>query len=286
MFERVLIAYDGSTAAAAGLSLAAELARTCGSKVTVVHVVERDGRSDQAAVDPPPAGLEAARRWLGELCERNSTSGHPPLVPVTIENVDPAATMLDLAEQKRADLVVVGRSGRHSLGRFLFGSAAERIIRYAPCSVAVFPAESAAATPPRVLAGYDGSEPSTEALRVAGSLAGALSAGLLVVHVVDSRIPFARTPPESARELIREHGVALLKEGCSKVSAPLESVESELREGDARAELLEAVREYRPRMLVLGHRGSGGFAGLTLGGTASEAVRAAECPVLVVKSLA
>ena len=184
----------------------------------------------------------------------------------------------------RPDLIVVGRSGRHSLGRFLLGSAAERIGRHAPCSVAVFPPEeTAAASPPRVLAGYDGSDRSKEAVRIASTLAAALSAGLLVVYVLNYRVPFAGTPPESARELMREHAAALLQQGCSGLSAPLESVQSELRSGDPRAGLVAAAKEHRPLFLVVGDRGAGGFPGLILGSTTDEAVRSAECAVLVVK---
>jgi nucleotide-binding universal stress UspA family protein len=241
-------------------------------------VLEPGGAIDEATVDPPPEGGEATRRWLAELCERSSGSDLPALTPVTLEQGRPAAMVLELAERERFDLIVVGRTGRHGLEGFVFGSVAERIVRKAPCSAAVVPAESSPAIPPRVLVGHDGSEPSMEALRIASLLAAAFSAGLLVVHVV----PFE--PLEYIHELNRKEGESLLQDACSIVSAPLESVESELREGDPRSGLLEAAREYRPRLLVLGHRGSGGFPGLNLGSIAAEVVREAECPVLVVKS--
>lgn len=286
VFERVLTAYDGSAASRAGLEFSLELARAFGSRVTVVHVLEPERAVSESSVDRAPPDPEEARGWLSELCERRSTAGFPALAPVTLEEGRPASAVLELADRERPDLIVVGRTGRHGLAGFLFGSVAERLVRGAPCPVAVFPAEATFAMHPRVLAGYDGSVPSREALRVASVLAAALSAGLLVIHVVDYRVPFAGQPTDSARELVREEGEGLLNEGCSVLSAPLESVETELREGDPRSGLHEAVREHRPRLLVLGHRGSGGFPGLGLGSTAGEAVRAAECPVLVVKSAA
>lgn len=282
MFERVLVAYDGSPAAEAGLSFARRLSRACGSKVTVAHVVEPDRRAEEAS--GPPAGPDAARTWLEGVCSEGADPRSPALTPVVLEEGKPAAAIIELAERGGADLIVVGKSGRHSLGRFLLGSAAERIVRHSPCSVAVFPPKGAeVASPPRVLAGYDGSDRSKEAVRRASTLAAALSVGLLVVHVLDYRVPFASSPPESARELMRERAAALLREGCSDLSAPLESVQSELRSGDPRAGLVEAAREHRPLLLVVGSRGLGGFPGLILGSTADEAVRAAECPVLVVK---
>jgi nucleotide-binding universal stress UspA family protein len=284
MFDRVLSAYDGSPASRAGLEFSLELAREFGSRVSVAHVIE-PGRttSEQGVGDQAPLDPGAARDWLSDLCERSSLPGFPPLTPVTLEGGRPARALLELAGRERLDLIVAGKTGGHGVAGFLFGSVAERIVRGAPCSVAVVPAESSAATPPCVLAGYDGSERSAEALRVASVLAASFPAGLRVVHAVDYRVPFMGHPPESARKLIREQGERVLKEGRAVISAPLDSLETELREGDPRSALLEAARSHRPRFLVLGHRGAGGFPGLGLGSAAEAIVRMADCPVLVVK---
>jgi nucleotide-binding universal stress UspA family protein len=286
MFERVLIAYDGSPAARAALDLAGELAASLGSQVTIAHVLEPVRGGSAGDVEQPPADEEAAARWLAEVGDWGSAAGGPKPTPAVLGHGQPAAQVLDLAERDRFDLIIAGKTGRHGLGGFLFGSVAEKIVRRAPCSVAVVPAESAAGTPPRVLAGHDGSETSLEAIRVASVVATALSAGLLVAHVVDYRVPFVGVPSATARELMRERGEEVLMEGCAGVSAPLESVERELFEGDPRAGLLEAVRKFSPRLLAIGKRGSGGFPGLLLGSTAEAVVREADCPVLVVKPAA
>lgn len=283
MFERVLVAYDGSPAALSGLNFARRLSGACGSEVTVAFAVEPGSRADEAS--GPPAGPDAARTWLEGVCSEGADPQTPGLTPIVVQDGRPAASMVELAERDRVDLIIVGRSGRHSIGRFLLGSTAERIVRHGPCSVAVFPPnEAAVASPPRVLAGYDGSDRSKEAVSRASALAAALAVGLLIIHVVDYRVPLAGSPPESVRELIRERGAELLREGCAGLSAPLESVQSELRSGDPRSGLVEAARDHRPLLLVVGSRGLGGFPSLFLGGTADEAIRAAECPVLVVKN--
>lgn len=82
---------------------------------------------------------------------------------------------------------------------------------------------------------------------------------------------------------MRERCEARLQALSSSLADPPESVQTELRTGDPRAGLLKAVREHRPRLLILGAKGAGGFPELVLGGTASELVRSAECPVLVVR---
>lgn len=284
VFERVLLAYDGSPAAVAGLSFARRLARAGGCEVTVAHVLEPGRGSFEGAIaDRPPGDAAATSTSLEELCREGFEPG-PVASAVIVEDRTPATAIVELAQRGGADLIVVGRSGRHSLGRLLLGSTAERVVRHAPGSVAVFPPEDVSAgSPPRVLVGHDGSDRSAEAVRTAAALAGALSAGLLVVHVVSYRVPFAGTLPEDARGAIRQQGEALLREACAGLSAPLESVETELRSGDPRVELLAAAREHRPVLLVIGARGAGGFPELVLGSTTDAVVCSAQTPVLVVK---
>lgn len=284
VFKRILLAYDGSHAAQAGLSFVRQLARSCDSEVTVARVEEPSGGSDaRSSAEYSPAEPAEASASLANLCREGFAPGSPA-TPVVVEGGSPAVAITELAECRDVDLVVVGRSGCHSLGRFLLGSTAERVVRHARGSVAVFPPhEVPVASPSRVLVGHDGSDDSMTAVRAAAAIAGALSAGLLVAHVINYRVPFADTPPESARSLMRERGEKLLREACDGLSAPLESIETELLSGDPRVALLEAASERRPLLLVVGARGAGGFPGLMLGSTTDEAVRSAESPVLVVK---
>jgi len=50
---------------------------------------------------------------------------------------NPAKEIVDLAGEAEADLVVVGTHGRHGVSRWVLGSVAERVVRYAPCPVLV-----------------------------------------------------------------------------------------------------------------------------------------------------
>ncbi|MBO9541937.1 universal stress protein [bacterium] len=50
---------------------------------------------------------------------------------------DPASVILDVAEQLKVDLVVVGSHGRTGLVRFFLGSVSSRIASHAPCSVLI-----------------------------------------------------------------------------------------------------------------------------------------------------
>ena len=50
---------------------------------------------------------------------------------------DPADAILDVAEEERADLIVVGNKGMTGAKRFLLGSVPNKVSHHAPCSVMI-----------------------------------------------------------------------------------------------------------------------------------------------------
>jgi nucleotide-binding universal stress UspA family protein len=64
-------------------------------------------------------------------------------VPVTTyaREGDPADAILDVAEERGADLVVVGNKGMTGAKRFLLGSVPNKVSHHAPCSVLVIRTE-------------------------------------------------------------------------------------------------------------------------------------------------
>ena len=48
---------------------------------------------------------------------------------------DPADAILDVAEEAKADVIVVGNKGMTGARRFLLGSVPNKISHHAPCSV-------------------------------------------------------------------------------------------------------------------------------------------------------
>ena len=128
----------------------------------------------------------------------------------------------------------------------------------------------------RIVVGVDGSEPSSEALDWALSLARITGA---VVHVVQAWLaPVSYGYPDvTAFRGDVEHNLRLMVKRAEPADL---AVTVELVDGAAAHVLVEASRDAD--LLVVGTRGYGGFTGLLLGSVSAQVVHHAACPVVVV----
>jgi nucleotide-binding universal stress UspA family protein len=286
MFERLVVAYDGSKPAGAAAELAFELARRKGVRLTLAYVLELP--------DPYPelpqvaSGIEQAEEeWRERLAAL--AAGAPDGASVEIEvlvasKAGPA--LLELLREHRAEVLVGGTHGVGGLKRTLLGSVSQQLLEHAPCSVLLVRDRPRLDGPRSVVAGVDGSVATPAVLAMAGRAAAVLSAQLVLAHVANELIPsFASVEQKDAlRSWARVQGQRILDEARGSLTAPLEAVTEELREGRATHELVALCEERRPVLAVVGSRGLHGFKGLLLGSTARHLVNHAPCPVLIVKT--
>ncbi|MEW6153195.1 MAG: universal stress protein [Actinomycetota bacterium] len=141
---------------------------------------------------------------------------------------------------------------------------------------------------PRIVVGVDGSEPSGAALRWAVSeaeLRGASVEAVLAWRYPSlTFVPGIVAPPVFAREDLEAGARAELDHAVDQALAGVGTPVGVARvvvEGAA-AEVLLA-RSHGADLLVVGHRGRGGFAGLLLGSVAQQCAAHGVCPVVVVR---
>lgn len=144
-FAHVLCPVDFSDQSLAAFQAALSLAKASGAALTVLHVIEWPWEEPPApaARDLPPAQAAA----LGEFRRYVETSAvirldgliagaarHPPPTSA-VAHGRPYVEILRIAEQKRADLIVMGVHGRNVLDMTLFGSTTNQVVRQATCPV-------------------------------------------------------------------------------------------------------------------------------------------------------
>jgi nucleotide-binding universal stress UspA family protein len=141
-FRRILVASDFSAAAGDALSAALAIAPPDAS-IEVVHCWQTPVASDGMPAEPMRDQLAAAVAKRGNRMLTERTSADRRVEFISIE-ASPAEGLRARAEEKRADLIVIGSHGHRGVRRFLLGSVAETVVRHAPCSVlVVHPAETA-----------------------------------------------------------------------------------------------------------------------------------------------
>jgi universal stress protein A len=126
-----VVPVDFSPASLDALEYARALAARCEGRVELVHVV------DPAALDGVLAHANP-EVWKDALTRaRQKLAGVAGSDPFTVLEGHPADVIVDHADAKKADLIVMGSVGRGGLKRLLVGSVAERVVRTAPCPVLV-----------------------------------------------------------------------------------------------------------------------------------------------------
>ena len=144
MFASILVGTDGSDTATTAVRYAIDLARELGARLQMV-----------SAYEPVPAerlvkeGLEAPKdlEWtvnpredvlaLLEDASNEARGVGVAEVQTFARQGDAADAILDVAEEQRTDLIVVGNKGMTGDKRFLLGSVPNKVSHHAPCSVLI-----------------------------------------------------------------------------------------------------------------------------------------------------
>ena len=140
---RILLAIDDSRFSQAAIETVIEQARPHDTDVRILHVVESPpllvaremGGYDPAletALESQKQNAEALVRKAAELLRARGIK-----VAAALEMGDPKSKILDVAEEWRADLIVLGSHGRRGFERFLMGSVSDAVARHAKCSVQI-----------------------------------------------------------------------------------------------------------------------------------------------------
>jgi nucleotide-binding universal stress UspA family protein len=142
MFSSIVVGTDGSDTATQAVRQAIELARAVGARIELVSAYEpvTDARLRET-IDVPEDlhwmlnPRDAVEATLEEAASAARAAGVE--VEIYARQGDPADAILDVAEERGSDLIVVGNKGMTGAKRFLLGSVPNRISHHAPCSVLI-----------------------------------------------------------------------------------------------------------------------------------------------------
>ncbi|WP_408959169.1 universal stress protein [Natrinema sp. 74] len=146
MYDSILVATDGSEAAATAVDHAVALAERFDAPLFGVAVVDDRTEYDSGIVDPEEARRhlrERAAGWLAALEETASEAG--VAVETAVRTGTPHEEILAYAAENDIDVIVVGARGRSSFKGALLGSTVDRVVRITDRTVLVVGADGGSA---------------------------------------------------------------------------------------------------------------------------------------------
>jgi nucleotide-binding universal stress UspA family protein len=260
----IIVGVDGSPRSEDAVALARRLGA---ERVIVAHAFPYDDAPNRAANLVYRKALEEDAQALVERLGNG-------LETRTIADWSAARALHRLAEETRAELIVVGSTHTGHLGRVVPGATAERLLHGAPCAVAVAPdgyRTRADAPLRRVGAAYDGSAESGAAVAGAAAVARAEGAALELIRV---------WPAERYALLYTDGDLGAAVRDELEEAAARAGGEPVYIEGDPAQVLVERTRELD--LIVVGSRGYGPLRAVLLGGVSGRLSRHAHCPAIVV----
>ncbi len=294
MFQKMLICSDGSSCALHAARTGAALAQRLGCAVALINVLDTGLLGGD---DSKEGSLSIAGTSLEDIAcsqqEAVQSSVLPLFAAVGIsaqslsERGHPVSRIVEAAQREGCDLIVVGSHGHSSPAFFQFGSVTDGVLRHAACSVLVVPDAQDASEFGHLLLASDASAGANVATTLAAELTAKLHASLTVVNVYEEPGLLAEAADAFCEYYPQEHEQRVLQairqniESAAKATGAVCTLREE--KGHPAAAILRVAREEKTGIIVMGHRGQGGFEAMLLGSVSGRVAQHAPCPVLVAR---
>jgi nucleotide-binding universal stress UspA family protein len=290
MPQRIVVPLDGSELAERALPYAARLARAVEGRLVLVRVTvfEQEGEAELSAERRDELYLAKMAQTLREAGQQVDTAAE-----YVLHSVEVAGSLCSVARSREADLIVMSTHGRGGLGRWLYGSVADAVLRESEIPVLLVSPSSERAWPEdrpfRILVPLDGSPLSEQVLGPVTTFADAVRAELLLLQIRTFRVYPAY--PEAAvylpdPELELAEAKNYLESVAERLRVPGRVVETYAELWYAPSMIAAVARERDMDLIAMATHGRGGLARFALGSVATGVLQQATVPTLLVRSSA
>lgn len=271
-FERILAVTDGSEASRGATREAIRLAQRTDGNLFLMSVLMSNPEHESMARQLIEKENQDAINYLETIKAEANEAGISAEFTVR-HGVEIHQEIVDEAEKRQVDIIVMGRRGLTGLQRLMMGSNTAKVIGYAHCSVLVVP-KDAKIKGKKILLSVDGSRYSDTAATAAMRIAKILKAEVRVISVVYSDHQEKRH--HEAVENVKRVEAFMTKEGI-KVSGQILSG----KPGEA---IIEEAKAREVDLIVVGSHGRTGLERLLMGSVSDRVIGYSDCAVLVVKT--
>jgi len=292
---KILVAIGSAAASDVFLERLTAQFRSSDAQIKVIHVVQPLAMSvpPQMSRDFSPelkSQIIEAGEAIKNAAKKLSNSGFQ--ADSSVLKGDVRDSIVDVAMDWHADLILVGAHERKGIRRLALGGVAEYVARHAPCSVEIvrMPRESREAGPLRILLAIDDSKYSNAAEQMLIDSIPPSKAEVCVLHAVEPPYLIPYYYVGTQQEIEAAHGKALKlgQELARRAEERLEEagfkVCSHVEEGDPRTSILDHAGEWNAELVLVGSQGRTGLDRLLMGSVAEAVARHAPCSVWIVRN--
>ena len=140
-FKKILVCLDGSALAEKVLESALSLAQCSHAEIILVRIVEPANMLfDMETADKVQESVNALERGEAEAYLNNLLQQLPQTENILSARTlmgPPADTIIDFAQEQHVDLIAMSSHGRSGIGRWVYGSVAEKVMRGATCATLI-----------------------------------------------------------------------------------------------------------------------------------------------------
>jgi nucleotide-binding universal stress UspA family protein len=296
--HRILVCLDHSPFSEVCLPYAISIAKTFGSELTLMTVMQppHEHRGSQVT---DALGWEIARQEARAYLERHKEATTRALgraIEIRLEQGHPAERIVGLARELGADLTVLGSHGEAGVTAWNLGSTVQQVLAVTRSSVLIARSSSSVPSvviPKRVLVPLDGSLRTESVLPTSARIASAFGAELLLVHVVQEPVASSVLWADEDLELANELTVRLE----SRAKRYLEGVRDRLvhevpavrtlvlRHPNERQCLLALSQHEHADLVLLSAHGAACDPARSFGSVTSHLLTHSAAPLLVLQDL-
>ncbi|MBI5663893.1 MAG: universal stress protein [Nitrospirae bacterium] len=286
MYETILAGYDDSLNSRAALIEASNWIKKHGGKLIMVHAVYFDTEEFGIAPEQLEKRLKLGEKVCVQTKERLTSEFGIEVQSLLCEG-DPPTVVVDIAKEKKADLIVLGTYGRRGINRLLMGSVTSQVIVNSPVDVLVVkkPCTACTGTYKSILVPFDASVYSQKALNQALYLAKINSAEVTALYVIpryEEMLGFFRS--ESIRRSLHKEAQGILDIARRIASGNGSiSLKTEIQEGRPGEEIIRTAANLKNDLIIMGSYGYSGVNKAIIGSTAERVITNASCPILIAR---
>ncbi len=285
MYETIVVGFDKSDSSRAAAVEAANWIKRHGGSLFLVHSVFFDTEEFGIA----PEQLEQRLKIGEKLCAgaKDMITGEFGIdASYVLCEGDAPEVIAEIAEGKKADLIVLGTYGRKGLHRLFMGSVTSQVILHSTIDTLIVkkPCSECTGVYKSILVPFEGSEFSRKALTRACQLSKLDGAEVTVLYVIpryEEMIDFFKT--ESISSSLHQEAERIIAQAVDLAHIQGITPATEIVEGHAAEKTVETARRLKADLIAMGSHGYRGINKAMMGSTAERVILNAACPILVVR---